>query len=955
MKSNILILLILLTSLVNAQTYTWEGNFNGTSIFEEDNWGFNSQSPVQIDPNIPITFNLFINNGTVGGADGFIGNLLLGGHTLSIHGGSLVGDCIESFGSSTGQKSTLEAFGGSIIVNKLIDLDISLQNNTTITLNDNTNPLQGSTINIDTNYLGIIFLKNVSANFVRNNYLPKITVGGLPAIENTNIFISETGNETLIKLFEGPGNKSYTDNPKPNNGPNIIYILLDDLGYGDLGNFWQNQITGDKKMATPNLDNMANEGAMLTHHYVGAPVCAPSRSSLLEGLSQGHASIRNNQFDKASKNNLNMAQMLSKAGYRTMHVGKNGTAGKRTSSLPGHPLKRGFDQFYGFLFHNQGHIHYPQNGTTAKESFFTDGYTKILEGTDLTYTTDAFTAKSKQWIVEHEHKRPEQPFFLYLAYDVPHTALEVPTQAYPNGSGLTGGLQWTSATSATPWVNTASGIRDSYIHPDYASKASWTLNEKKFATMIRRVDNAVNDIIQLLKDLNIDDETLIVFSSDNGPHNKNGITNFQSYANMNGIKRDTWEGGIKIPTICRYPGIVPNNSTVTFPSGQWDWYATFADLAGVPIPVYTDGVSLMPSLKQNIANQNNKGHLYIEYFSSGKTPSYSEFDTSKRGRRRNQMQVIRMGDFKGVRYNIQNHSDPFEIYNVVTDERENHNLASSMPELQQKMHDKVLQVRRKEPSASRPYDNAPIPAANVSGITNGLIKHVFLGDADWVPNFELLSPINTEETSGLDLSAGGLQLNFGIAHRGYLDIPTDGVYTFYLKSASKCHVMIHDIHVLDNDFEYTPSELSTTLHLKAGKHPIKIYYQQNENVLPMLDLKISSMGIPKTSIPDSMYFKDNTLSTKSNTLSKSFLKIHSNPVKNILKGTITSQEKSNYTINIYSQSGQKVYLNKEKTVVVNSGSNTLNIPVSNLNSGLYFLVLKSETNNSALVTKFIKE
>jgi len=217
-------------------------------------------------------------------------------------------------------------------------------------------------------------------------------------------------------------------------------------------------------------------------------------------------------------------------------------------------------------------------------------------------------------------------FFLYLAYDAPHAALQVPTQEYPKGGGLNGGLQWTGKTSPTPWVNTASGKKDSYIHPDYEDK-DWNEGDKRHASMIRRLDNAVGDIIQLLKDLKIDEETLIVFTSDNGPHNEAGSGGqfaqnpefFQSYANLNGIKRDLWEGGIRMPTICRYPGVIPKNSVVTYPSGQWDWLATFADLAKVSIPAYTDGVSLMPSLTQNDHQKVNQRYLYGEYFNNSKT------------------------------------------------------------------------------------------------------------------------------------------------------------------------------------------------------------------------------------------------------------------------------------------------------------------------------------------------
>ena len=756
------------------------------------------------------------------------------------------------------------------------------------------------------------------------------------------------------------GNKDYSDTPIANNGPNIIFIYLDDLGYGDLGNFWQNQRMGDKKMFSPEIDKMANEGAMLTNHYTAAPVCAPARSSLLEGLNQGHASIRNNQFDKPLKNGLNVAQMLAKSGYRTMHIGKAGIAGKRNkktdpfpdpNTLEAHPLKRGFDQFFGYLYHNQGHLHYPEPLNPSKYSYFTNGYTIMMDDTDLNYTTDAFTAKSKQWIKEHRATRPNQPFFLYLAYDVPHSVLQVPTQAYPAGGGLSGGVQWTSADSPTPYINTASGTKDSYIHPDYADK-SWANNEKKFATMIRRVDNAVADIIQLLKDLNIDNKTLIVFSSDNGPHDKNGGNpqSFQSYANLNGIKRDMWEGGIKVSTICRYPGVIPANSIVEFPSGQWDWLATFSELAEVPIPAYTDGVSLMPSLKQDGDNQVDKGYTYHEYKASGSTPKYDDFEDSKRGRKRGQMQVIRMGDYKGVRYNIQSHETPFEIYNVVNDERESTNLASSMDDLQQKMKDKVLQIRKAE-DASRPYDNELIPPVALDETASGLEKRIFEGSYEWVPNFEYITPKRTTVSEGID--ASGLNTNLGLFYMGYLNIPTDGEYTFYLQSASNCHVMLHEIHLLDNDFVFSSEEQSATLNLKAGLHPIRIFYQQNDELISQINLKLEGPGIPKAIIPNSMFVRKESSLKVGDVFMPASFKIFPQPVINKLNGTFYSNNIDELSANIYTMLGQNKFTIK-KNIKIYPGENEFNLPLNYLSKGLYLLVLKSEINSKTYVHKFIK-
>jgi arylsulfatase A-like enzyme len=759
--------------------------------------------------------------------------------------------------------------------------------------------------------------------------------------------------ESSCDVREGTSYKEHLNEVA--NRPNIIVILLDDLGYGDLGNFWQNQLTGDQKMATPVLDKLANEGAMMTHHYTAAPVCSPARCSLLEGLHQGHASIRDNQFDKAAKNGLTMAEMLSIAGYHTMHVGKNGNAGKMGSDLEGHPLKRGFDQFFGYLFHKQGHIHYPLNGTTNKEAYFTDGFTPILEGTELTYTTDVFTAKSKQWIIEHERMQSDQPFFLYLAYDVPHKAYQVPTQAYPAGGGLHGGVQWTGKDSSTPWVNTASGMADTFIHPDYASKG-WEVTEKKFATMIRRVDNAVQDILQLLVDLNIDQETMIVFSSDNGPTNAGHEASFfQSYANLNGIKRDMWEGGIKMPTICYYPGVVPAGSEVVFPSGHWDWLATFADLAKVPIPAYTDGVSLLPVLMQKADQQIDKGYVYQEYSVGGATPEILDFDASKRGRKRGQMQVVRMGDYKGVRYDIQSHATPFEIYDVVNDPRESNNLASSMPVLHQRMKDKALQVRKVDASAPRPYDDELIPGSEVSNVIKGLSKSVYQGKCAWVPDFRYLTPIHSLVSANIDMSAEGLLMDFGIAFTGFIDIPTDGTYTFSLESASRCHVMLHEIHLLDNDFEYVSEEVASTVKLKAGKHPIRIYYQQNEKKISSLRLKWQGPGISKEIIPDTMFYTSENVNSVVLSGEESVylgLRIQQPVTSNGLQLRLQARDANVYQAALFSLSGQRLSA-WGHGLQVYPGLNSFCLPIRDLPSGLYVLRLQSDLNHRFLAEKFI--
>ena len=233
--------------------------------------------------------------------------------------------------------------------------------------------------------------------------------------------------------------------------PNIIYILVDDMGYGDIGVFFQNQRmkSNDRSkpyQITPCLDKMAASGAMFTQQYSNAPVCAPSRGSLLTGVNQGNAHIRDNQFDKALEDNHTLGTVLKQAGYQTMAIGKWGLQGVEETGpyWPAHPLKRGFDSYYGYMRHMDGHEHYPVEGLYRGKKEVYENYNNVAEGLAKCYTTDLWTAMAKKQIVDHiKSKDASKPFFMYLAYDAPHAVLELPTQEYPKGKGLHAGLQWT--------------------------------------------------------------------------------------------------------------------------------------------------------------------------------------------------------------------------------------------------------------------------------------------------------------------------------------------------------------------------------------------------------------------------------------------------------------------------------------------------------------------------------
>ncbi len=635
--------------------------------------------------------------------------------------------------------------------------------------------------------------------------------------------------------------------------PNIIFILTDDLGYGDLGVFFQNQrrLEGDKGLPaqlTPNLDKLAASGARFSQQYCNAPVCAPSRASLLSGVNQGNALVRDNQFDKQLENNHNMATILRAAGYTTTAIGKWGLQGetKVEPNWPAHPLKRGFDEFFGYMRHADGHEHYPFEGLYRGKKEVYHNYKNITADLAKCYTTDLWTAFAKQWIVNHEtEKGPAKPFFMFLAYDAPHAVLELPVQGYPEGTGLKAGLQWTGKPGSM--INTASGDIDTYMHPDYAG-TSWPDTYKRYATANRRLDDAVADLLKLLEDLKISENTLVVFTSDNGPsiesylpagYVANSPEFFGSFGPFDGIKRDVWEGGLRMPTLVCWPGQITPGKVISSASMLSDWLATFAEAAGVHAPARTTGVSLLPVLTGK--GKQAESLVYVEYAEPGKTPAFKAFEPGRQGRKRGQMQMVRIGDLKGVRYDIQSADTDFEIYDVLRDPKESKNLAG-LPgylELQEQLKAKVLQMRKADKAAPRPYDTALIPALQVSGeLLPGLTWKFYRGTFPWV----------TSEDQ-LNRAAAGLSKNIGESrsksvpgmtlYEGYVKVAADGEYRFALQVTGKAYMKIHQAELIDADFAYqSGSEETGSVYLKAGYHPIKLYYLKELGKSAMVSLKM---------------------------------------------------------------------------------------------------------------------
>lgn len=665
--------------------------------------------------------------------------------------------------------------------------------------------------------------------------------------------------------------------------PNVIFILTDDLGYGDLGVMFQKQRAEEGNRSepwqfSPHLDELAKSGARLTDFYCNAPVCAPSRASLLLGVHQGHSNVRDNQFDKALADNYTLGNVMQELGYSTVAIGKWGLQGdtrwdSNGDEWPAFPLNRGFDDFFGYVRHVDGHEHYPKEGVYrgAKEVY--SGRDNVTNQLDKCYTGDLWTAYAKKWIADHIKTDGKKPFFMYLAYDVPHAVWELPTQAYPEGQGLKGGLQWTGEPGRM--INTASGEVDSWMHPDYANatydddnnpatpEEPWPESYKRYSTSVRRIDDGVGDLRQLLKDLKISENTIVVFASDNGPseesylgktYGPNKADFFNSFGPFDGIKRDAWEGGVRVPTLVSWPSKIPAGQVIATPGMSSDWMATFCDAAGVAAPARTDGVSILPSLTGK--GEQEEGLVYVEYFHPSKTPAYPEFESDRQKRPRKQMQMIRLGDYVGVRYDIQSADDDFEIYNVVEDPKETANLAKNdgMQKLQVEMKQKAIQVRRPDTAVARPYDQALMSPVDLP-TEKGVVWKIFNNSLQWIPSTSGLTPVSTGKADAPEalLMKDGANL---LVCEGYLNIPKDGKYNFTIKAQGKALMRIHGALLIDADYGYkSGEERNGEILLKAGLHPFRFYYKKADGAASGFTLDWEGPAGVREAVPDDAFHR----------------------------------------------------------------------------------------------------
>jgi len=425
--------------------------------------------------------------------------------------------------------------------------------------------------------------------------------------------------------------------------PNIIYILADDLGYGDLGSY------GQEKFSTPHLDLLASEGIQFTRHYSGSTVCAPSRSVLMTGLHTGHTPIRGNQEVKpegqwpmpASAQTL--AEGLKKAGYVTGAFGKWGLGYPGSA---GDPVNQGFDRFFGYNCQRYAHRYYPEYLWENEEKVYLDG--NDWSNTE-TYAPDLIQQKTLDFIRENR----DTSFFAFVPIVIPHAELIVPDDdIYQNYLGKF---------PETPYV----GRPGADYGPDmlismYCSQEN---PHATFAAMVLRIDKYVGEIVKLVEELDLSENTIIMFTSDNGPHMEGGADPdfFNSNGGLRGYKRDLYEGGIRVPFIVQWPGTIQEGSISDHPSAFWDVLPTLAELTGFDY-AETDGISFLPELLGN--EQTKHEFLYWEFHERG-------------GK-----QALMKDEWKAVRMNVGKDPDgPLELYNLNEDPGEEHNMAEAHPEL----------------------------------------------------------------------------------------------------------------------------------------------------------------------------------------------------------------------------------------------------------------------------------
>ncbi len=419
---------------------------------------------------------------------------------------------------------------------------------------------------------------------------------------------------------------------------NVIYILADDLGYGDLGCY------GQQKIQTPNIDRMANEGMLFTQHYAGCTVSAPSRASLMTGLHTGHTQIRGNKEvepegqQPMQTDTYTLGKLMKSANYTTGIFGKWGLGYPSSDSEPN---KMGFDEFFGYNCQREAHSYYPEHLWHNNKKI---NFEKNRDRGMKIYSQDLIHEHALKFIQENKGKA----FFAILTYTLPHAELNLPHDSI---------YQYYENLFPEKPHDGRNGYYD--VEKPHAS----------FAAMVSRLDMYVGEILQELKKQGLDKNTLVIFTSDNGPHREGGADPdfFNSHGPLRGVKRDLYEGGIRVPMIAWMPEKIKIGSKTEHICAFWDIMPTLAELTNTNLTIESDGISILPTLFSN-GKQKEHEYLYWEFHELG-------------GR-----QAIRKGDWKAIHLNVGNPKrTTVELYNLRDDLHEDNNLAEQKPEIVTKL------------------------------------------------------------------------------------------------------------------------------------------------------------------------------------------------------------------------------------------------------------------------------
>lgn len=436
--------------------------------------------------------------------------------------------------------------------------------------------------------------------------------------------------------------------------PNVIYIIADDLGYGDLS------VYGQTHFNTPNIDALAKKGMLFKQHYSAAPVCAPARGSLMTGLHTGHGAVRGNYEVQPEgqqpmpADTFTLAHMFKKAGYATGAFGKWGLGAPGSAS---EPLKMGFDRFYGFNCQRMAHHYYPY-------FLWSDNQREMLWGNfgleRQEYAPDLIQAQALRFVETNK----DRPFFMYYPMIQPHAEMFAPEKYLAKYRG--------KFLPEKPYKGVDGG--PDFRRKEYGSQAE---PHAAFAAMVETMDENVGALMAKLAELGIADNTLVIFTSDNGPHREGGHDPdyFKSSGGLRGYKRDLYEGGIRVPMIACWPGKIPAGSVSDHISAFQDVLPTMAQLTGQPTPKGIDGVSFLPTLRQQ-GRQDQHDYLYWEFHEL------------------NGRVAIRQGNWKGIRYDVSvDPNSPLELYDLAKDPGETNNIAAQNAEVVREL-DRLLKGAR---------------------------------------------------------------------------------------------------------------------------------------------------------------------------------------------------------------------------------------------------------------------